>query len=71
MTATSNTDSEKEIEDPVERMLRQTGCIELHYQIQVMLDRGQTVYINVNLCNLVLLSTFNSNFNENKLRLNN
>ncbi|XP_014216152.1 cytochrome c oxidase assembly factor 4 homolog, mitochondrial [Copidosoma floridanum] len=25
---------EKEIEDPLERMLKKTGCIELHYQVQ-------------------------------------
>jgi len=37
MIASSNTGSEKEIEDPVERMLKKTGCIELHYQIQVCL----------------------------------
>lgn len=33
MTISSN--SEKEIEDPVEQMLKKTGCIELHYQVQV------------------------------------
>jgi len=37
MTASSNTNAEKEIEDPVERMLKKTGCIELHYQVQVHL----------------------------------
>lgn len=35
MTASSNTDAEKEIEDPVEQMLKKTGCMELHYQVQV------------------------------------
>lgn len=35
MIASSNTDAEKEIEDPVERMLKKTGCVELHYQVQV------------------------------------
>ncbi|EFN72899.1 Coiled-coil-helix-coiled-coil-helix domain-containing protein 8 [Camponotus floridanus] len=34
MTLSSNTSVEKEIEDPVERMLKKTGCIELHYQVQ-------------------------------------
>lgn len=34
MTALSNADAEKEIEDPVERMLKRTGCMELHYQVQ-------------------------------------
>lgn len=33
----SNTSIEEEIEDPVERMLKKTGCIELHYQVQVCL----------------------------------
>jgi len=37
MTASSNTNVEKEIEDPVEQMLKKTGCIELHYQVQVHL----------------------------------
>lgn len=37
MTALSNADAEKEIEDPVERMLKRTGCMELHYQVQVCL----------------------------------
>jgi len=37
MTASSNTNAEKEIEDPVEGMLKKTGCIELHYQVQVHL----------------------------------
>lgn len=37
ISASSNTDAEKEIEDPVERMLKKTGCIELHYQVQVRL----------------------------------
>lgn len=31
-------DSEKhEVEDPVELMLKRTGCIELHYKVQVSL----------------------------------
>ncbi|XP_050448667.1 cytochrome c oxidase assembly factor 4 homolog, mitochondrial isoform X2 [Cataglyphis hispanica] len=34
MIVSSNTDAEKEIEDPVERMLKKTGCVELHYQVQ-------------------------------------
>jgi len=37
MTVSSNTGAEEEIEDPVERMLKKTSCIELHYQIQVCL----------------------------------
>lgn len=33
---------QEEIEDPVERMLKKTGCIELHYQVQVSsLDNPQ------------------------------
>lgn len=32
-------DSEKhEVEDPVELMLKRTGCIELHYKVQVSLN---------------------------------
>lgn len=27
--------SEEDIEDPVERMLKKTGCIELHYKVAV------------------------------------
>lgn len=37
MIASSNKNPENEIEDPVERMLKKTGCIELHYQVQVCL----------------------------------
>lgn len=36
MTASFNADVDTDIEDPVERMLKKTGCIELHYQVQVM-----------------------------------
>ncbi|KAG5326759.1 COA4 factor, partial [Acromyrmex heyeri] len=41
MTALSNTNAEKEIEDPVERMLKKTGCIKLHYQIQECIAEHQ------------------------------
>lgn len=37
MTASANAsiDDPVEIEDTVERMLKKTGCMELHYQVQV------------------------------------
>ncbi|XP_012524304.1 cytochrome c oxidase assembly factor 4 homolog, mitochondrial isoform X3 [Monomorium pharaonis] len=42
ISASSNTDNtEKEIEDPVERMLKKTGCIELHYQVQECIAEHQ------------------------------
>lgn len=41
MIASSNTDAKKEIEDPVERMLEKTGCIELHYQVQECIAEHQ------------------------------
>ncbi|XP_077275815.1 uncharacterized protein LOC143904774 [Temnothorax americanus] len=37
----SNTDAEKETEDPVEQMLKKTGCIELHYQVQECIAEHQ------------------------------
>lgn len=37
----SNTSVEKEIEDPVERMLKKTGCMELHYQVQECIAEHQ------------------------------
>ncbi|KAG5306150.1 COA4 factor, partial [Acromyrmex insinuator] len=41
MTASSNINAEQEIEDPVERMLKTTGCIELHYQVQECIAEHQ------------------------------
>jgi len=33
MIASTASEIEKESEDPVEQMLKKTGCIELHYQV--------------------------------------
>ncbi|EZA48680.1 hypothetical protein DMN91_002271 [Ooceraea biroi] len=41
MVAPSDTDSKEEIEDPVERMLKKTGCINLHYQVQECMAEHQ------------------------------
>ncbi|XP_018317543.1 cytochrome c oxidase assembly factor 4 homolog, mitochondrial [Mycetomoellerius zeteki] len=41
MIASSNAGAEKEIEDPVEQMLKKTGCIELHYQVQECIAEHQ------------------------------
>ncbi|XP_011151237.1 cytochrome c oxidase assembly factor 4 homolog, mitochondrial isoform X2 [Harpegnathos saltator] len=41
MNASSNKNLEDEIEDPVERMLKKTGCIELHYQVQECIAEHQ------------------------------
>ncbi|KYN01483.1 PREDICTED: cytochrome c oxidase assembly factor 4 homolog, mitochondrial [Cyphomyrmex costatus] len=41
MTTSLNTGTEKEIEDPVERILKKTGCIELHYQVQECIAEHQ------------------------------
>ena len=30
-----NTKDDDDMEDPVDRMLKQTGCMELHYKVQV------------------------------------
>lgn len=34
----------KEVEDPVELMLKKTGCIELHYQVQVRIKKKKFLY---------------------------
>ncbi|XP_043257203.1 cytochrome c oxidase assembly factor 4 homolog, mitochondrial [Colletes gigas] len=43
MTITSNltTQEQKNIEDPVEEMLKKTGCMELHYQVQECIAETQ------------------------------
>ncbi|XP_032680118.1 cytochrome c oxidase assembly factor 4 homolog, mitochondrial [Odontomachus brunneus] len=41
MIASSNKNLENEIEDPVEQMLKKTGCIELHYQVQECIAEHQ------------------------------
>lgn len=37
-----------DIEDPVERMLKKTGCIELHYEIQVKKNIDQNIFWSIN-----------------------
>ncbi|XP_011693217.1 PREDICTED: cytochrome c oxidase assembly factor 4 homolog, mitochondrial isoform X2 [Wasmannia auropunctata] len=41
MIASPSTDTDKEVEDPVERMLKKTGCMELHYQVQECIAEHQ------------------------------
>lgn len=33
----TSTARQEDIEDPVEEMLKRTGCMELHYQVQVLI----------------------------------
>ncbi|XP_014480706.1 PREDICTED: cytochrome c oxidase assembly factor 4 homolog, mitochondrial [Dinoponera quadriceps] len=41
MIASSSKNPENEIEDPVEQMLKKTGCMELHYQVQECIAEHQ------------------------------
>ncbi|XP_033212727.1 cytochrome c oxidase assembly factor 4 homolog, mitochondrial [Belonocnema kinseyi] len=43
MTAPSfeNAKEDDDIEDPVDRMLKQTGCMELHYKVQECIAETQ------------------------------
>lgn len=40
------------IEDPVELMLKKTGCIELHYKVQVILQRSASSWFLMQYCHL-------------------
>lgn len=48
MTVTSSlTMQEQDIKDPLEEMLKKTGCMEMHYQVQVLRHVQRSKVYNV------------------------
>ena len=49
--------SDNDIEDPVERMLKKTGCMELHYQVQVTAYYHRFLHQPISNCSKIILNT--------------